>query len=434
MLALLEHSVTRLGGTYAMEDTDSMAIIATKNGGSVPCEGGTSLVTNQPSINALSWKQVEEIACRFEALNPYDRSAIPGSVLKIESDNFDPKTKKQRQLYCLAISAKRYALFLKDRRGNPELLRKDSNNETDRWSEHGLGDLLNPIDPESEDRLWVGQVWKKMVLNCLGKPASDLEFETRPAVGRVTVSSPAVARPLENFNAGKHYAQQIKPFNFLLTCHVKPFGHPKGADPERFHLVAPYDNDATQWLKKMWIDQYTGNTHPITTGDSGIRNTARVKTYGDVLREYEHHPESKCADAAGKPCEQQTVGLLQRRHIRVDQVRYIGKESNRLEAVDAGLVHSGADIYTEYVDKTRDEWQTHILPLLKRMPLQNLIDQSGLSRRALLDIRAGRSRPHRQNQERLTRIAGSDMATRAYSIPLVHQHAEERFSVNGHKA
>jgi hypothetical protein len=408
MLALLEDSVTKLGGTYAMEDTDSMAIIATKNGGTVPCEGGTSLTANQLSINALSWKQVEEIACRFEALNPYDRSAIPGSVLKIEGDNFDPKTKKQRQLYCLAISAKRYVLFLKDRRGNPELLRKDSNNETDRWSEHGLGHLLNPIDPESEDRLWIGQVWKKMVLKSLGKPAPDLAFETRPAVGRVTVSSPAVARPLASFNAGKPYAQQIKPFNFLLTCHVKPFGHPKGTDPERFHLVAPYENDATQWLKKSWIDQYTGNAHPITTEDNGTRNTARVKMYGDVLREYEYHPESKCADAVGNPCERQTIGLLQRRHIRVDQVRYIGKESNRLETVDAGLIHSGADIYTEYVDKTRDDWQTKILPILKRIPLSLLTRESGLSRRALLDIRAGRSRPHPKHQKRLTSIAGSN--------------------------
>ena len=29
-----------------------------------------------------------------------DRDAIPGSVLKIEADNFDPKTGRQRQLWC----------------------------------------------------------------------------------------------------------------------------------------------------------------------------------------------------------------------------------------------------------------------------------------------------------------------------------------------
>jgi hypothetical protein len=191
----------------------------------------------------------------------------------------------------------------------------------------------------------------------------------------------------------------------LLTCHVKAFGHPKGADPERFHLVAPYNNKWTEWLKMNWIDQYTGNTYRITsTGNNGTRQTALVKTYGDVLSEYEFHPEAKCADAAGNACEKQTVGLLQRRHVSVDHVRYIGKESNQLEAVDAGLVHSEKAIYTEYVDKSRDEWALKILPALKLIPLSVLIRESGLSRRALLDIRAGRSRPHQKNQNLLKSI------------------------------
>jgi hypothetical protein len=37
MLALLEHCVSELGGTYVMEDTDSMAIVATERGGLVRC-------------------------------------------------------------------------------------------------------------------------------------------------------------------------------------------------------------------------------------------------------------------------------------------------------------------------------------------------------------------------------------------------------------
>jgi hypothetical protein len=248
-----------------------------------------------------------------------------------------------------------------------------------------------------------------MVLKALEMPTQNLDFENRPAVGRVTVSSPAVIRPLANLNNGKAYPEQIKPFNFLLTCHVKAFGHPKDAAPEHFHLIAPYNNNSTQWLKMDWIDQYTGNTYRITTaGNNGTRKAARVKTYGDILREYEYHPESKCADAAGNACEKQTIGLLRRRHICIDRVRYIGKESNQLEAVDAGLIHSDKSIYTEYVDKNRDEWQTKVLPALKRLPLSRLISESGLSRRALLDIRAGRSRPHPKNGDRLTAVVRSN--------------------------
>ena len=60
-------------------------------------------------------------------------------MLKIEEENFDPKTRKPHQLFCSAIAAKRYALFNVDLDGGIAV-RKNS--------EHGLGHLLNPIDPE----------------------------------------------------------------------------------------------------------------------------------------------------------------------------------------------------------------------------------------------------------------------------------------------
>jgi hypothetical protein len=68
MLALLEHSVSALGGTYAMEDTDSMAIVATEQGGTIPCKGG-NLVSNKGTegIKALTWKQVRQIVAKFKA-------------------------------------------------------------------------------------------------------------------------------------------------------------------------------------------------------------------------------------------------------------------------------------------------------------------------------------------------------------------------------
>ena len=93
------------------------------------------------SVRALTWKEVDGICELFSALNSYDRTAVPSSVLKIEKDNFDPLTGKQRQLYCVAISAKRYALFVKDENSVPGLLKKKVNNKKDRWSQHGLGHL-----------------------------------------------------------------------------------------------------------------------------------------------------------------------------------------------------------------------------------------------------------------------------------------------------
>jgi hypothetical protein len=234
----------------------------------------------------------------------------------------------------------------------PVMLRKDANNKKDRWSQHGLGHLLNPADHESDDRDWIGQVWLNILRRALGLKAEKLEFENLPAVGRTSVSSPAVMRAFKSFNEGKCYADCIKPFNFVLTCQVAAFGHPTGANPERFHLIAPYNPDSRVWLKRKWIDQYTGKSYRITTeGYHGGRKTARVKTYGEILREYEFHPESKCADADGNTCGKQTVGLLARRHVQIDWIRYIGKESNALEAVEAGLIHSADAVYTEYCNQ-----------------------------------------------------------------------------------
>jgi hypothetical protein len=392
MLALLERCVSDLSGTYAMEDTDSMAIVATQHGSLIECPGGPYRRNGKPAIRPLSWAQVASIARRFEQLNPYDRTAIPGSILKIEDDNFDPETGRQRQLWCLAISAKRYALFVRDPLGEPALLREGVNNKEDRFSEHGLGHLLNPTDPQSDDRSWIAQAWLAIVRHSLGLFAKPLRFQRRVAVGCTTVSSPAVMKPLQSLNDGKPYNKKIKPFNFILSCHVRKFGHPIGVDPETFHLIAPYETDPRKWEAMQWIDQYSkdGKRYRIrTSGHHGSRSVARVNSYSDVLRSYEHHPEAKCSDAQGKPCRKQTVGLLGRRHIAIDGFDYIGKESNKLEQVEEGGVPAESDVYTIYGDQGRDEWKAKWLPLLRSTPVSEL-EGHGVSRATIYAACSGR--------------------------------------------
>lgn len=145
-----------------------------------------------------------------------------------------------------------------------------------------------------------------------------MHFADVPAVGRITVTNPGILRALEHLNNGKEYADQIKPFNFLLSCHVSPFGHPLGIDVERFHLIAPFETNPNKWTEGKWIDQYSGNEYRVcTNGNYRSRQSARVKTFEEVLEEYEFHPESKCADARGRCSTRQTQGLLYRRHIRL---------------------------------------------------------------------------------------------------------------------
>jgi hypothetical protein len=108
--------------------------------------------------------------------------------------------------------------------------------------------------------------------------------------------------------------------------------------------------------------------------------SSRPSPAGDVVTEYEFHPEAKCADAFGNPCDKQTIGLLQRRHIRIDLIKCIGKESNSLE-------HSEKNVYTEYSDPKRTEWITKIQPAIRKVELVALVKACGkrLSRREIIE-------------------------------------------------
>jgi hypothetical protein len=74
----------------------------------------------------------------------------------------------------------------------------------------------------------------------------------------------------------------------------------------------------------------------------------------------------------------------------------IGKESNSLESVEDRTTHSEVNVYTECVDPKRTEWITAIQPTLKNAKLKVLEKacENWLSRRELIELRAGRSKPH----------------------------------------
>lgn len=398
MLALLERSVTDLGGTYAMCDTDSMAIVATERGGLVPCPGGLERLMKKPAVRALSWQQVTDIRRRFGRLNPYDPGKIPGSVLKLENVNLDEHG-NQRQLWCYAISAKRYCLYTLDDRREPELVK---------WSEHGLGHLLNPTDPDSEDRDWMRQVWEGIVREELQLPHQWPGWLDRPALSRLTVSSPELLKPFADLNAGKPYPDQVKPFSFLLVGHVRPFGHPEGVDPARFQLVAPYESDPRMWLQLPWVDRYSCKRIAVsTTEEMDGPELARLQTYRDVVREFRTHPEAKSTGPDGEPCGRGTVGLLQRRIVQETYLAHVGKEANKLEEVEAGLEQDPEVIYTEYRRDRMFDWDVEILPVLKRLPAHYLASTTGSSVRTIKAIRNGHQRPRERFEAVLRNIAAT---------------------------
>jgi hypothetical protein len=398
MLALAQRSVSEHGGIHVMCDTDSLAIVSTAHGGLIPCLGGPERLSDgREAVRALSWTNVETIREMFTTLNPYDQATVPGSILELEKENFDEATGHRRQLYCYAISAKRYALFNTAEDGAP-VLRK--------WSEHGLGHLLNPTDPEGEGRDWIRALWEGIVTEALGRVYRWPDWLNKPAIGRVTISSPHLLHPFSNLNRGKPYAEQITPFTFLLSAHVAPFGHPEGVDPKRFHLCAPYTSDPNQWLKLTWIDVHSKKSYRVsTTALTGGEFTARVKTIEELINRYHHHPEAKSLGPDGKPCGPKTIGVLARRPVIALYLTQIGKESNRLEDVEAKLVHDLDDVSTEYRDRRRDPFWILVIPVLRGMPRTQLLKETGLSKNALKSILAGRAWARQKTMLMLTRAA-----------------------------
>lgn len=71
----------------------------------------------------------------------------------------------------------------------------------------------------------------------------------------------------------------------------------------------------------------------------------------------------------------------------------LGKESNSLEEVEAGVEHDVENVYTEYIDPSRTHFARHVLPAVKAARLVDLERACAprIKRRALIDIRAGRS-------------------------------------------
>ena len=403
-LALLERSVTDAGGSYVFCDTDSMAIVATEAGGLVPCEGGAHDLDGAEAVRALGWTQVDEIQARFDSLNPYSPS-VGCRVLEIESENYADKAEtERRQIYCLAISAKRYALYSLDDAGLPQLRRAgpDDDWQGEKWSEHGLGHLLSPVDLKFKDREWIRELWELEIRRTLNLPADEPDWLDLPALGRVSVTKPHVYRAFRTYNDGKPYADQVKPFNFMLAAHLSQFGLPREADPTAFQLIAPFEDDRSKWGSIRWINRDSPTElYEARTKGPPEPGVPRISAFHDVLSEYRVHPEAKSLAPDGGRSAWHSQGVLRRRPIVADRVIYIGKESNEFEDGGAGLVHDGDGVS---IYGRRDEWE-ETRQVLRAIPRQQLIAASGIDRSLMHRYVNGAVTPRADRRDHLGQIA-----------------------------
>ncbi len=254
--------------------------------------------------------------------------------------NFDEGT--QRQLFAHVISAKRYVLFSET---------EDGAFHIEKCSEHGLGHLMSPLPQGSEEK-WAECLWKLILLEERGIPHETPEWLKYPAVSRVSVSTPVYFRGfLRGFNA-LPYTERIKPFGFLLSCTVSRLGHPHGADPKAFHLLAPYSTDPRKWGSQMWTDAYSGAEFGVVTGASHLPGLESIRSLADIKADFLAHGEMKSETPDGEPAGARARGVLQRLHVPPARIVLIGKESNRLDEVEAGLHGDWREVLADYESRT----------------------------------------------------------------------------------
>ncbi|MHA6732301.1 hypothetical protein, partial [Devosia sp. A369] len=315
--AITERLVDDAKLDWSFCDTDSMAIAK----------------PDEMSAEEFSDK-VQRIAEWFEGLNPYD---FDGSILKVEDVNYHPtEPRTLMPLFCWAVSSKRYALFNLDRHSKP-VLRKAS--------AHGLGHLRAPYDantpamgiPEPEldllkigVELWQHDLWYQIISAALfGQPDQvDLAFHPAlnlPAISRYGATSPRLLAWFKRYNQNRIYADQVKPFGFLLALlagqiaageeilQQKPTGRERS--PKPIKPIAPFNLDPAVAASTAF-DRETGNA---------ILASA-LKTYAQAIAQYHLHPEAKFLNG-----DYVDKGATRRRHVVSVAVQHIGKEANKWE-------------------------------------------------------------------------------------------------------
>ncbi|HYK94349.1 MAG TPA: hypothetical protein VE011_00560 [Candidatus Dormibacteraeota bacterium] len=416
LLALAQADVEARGGTYVAYDTDSLIVVASETGGFIACpEGIERLPDGRAAVRALSYAEVEQLRGELNALNPYRRGAV-SSMLKLEDQNFallgydeDHNAIVDRarpaELWAFAQSSKRYVLYNRGEDGAVEIRKP---------SEHGLGLLRAPVDPPTDWnrpwRYWVEVVWRRRIAEAEGRdPGPEPAWFERPAVSQLPVSSPAVLSAFRGMNAALPFADQVKPFGFLMMGHVDALASPQTGADERVTPVAPYNNNPAELLSLEWRDRRTGKPIKVTTKPGGRPGYVRLKTYGDFVRELAAHPEYKSGHPGGGLGRRSSVGVLPRLRVKaVGLPVHIGKESNRLDEFADGLVHDAEDVYVVYRDERR-EWEAALAPLRRLRDTKgwwHLAEASGLSERALRYAMNGGKMPHERARRALLALLG----------------------------
>jgi hypothetical protein len=375
LLAMLERSVIDLGGTYLMCDTDSMAVVASENGGIIECNGGPHRTPEgQDAIKALSWAEVHKVVNKFQSLNPYNPKIVPGSILKIEDINFDTDG-RERHVWGYGISAKRYALYVYE----------GSRVRIIKASEHGLGLYYRPKegrDSECDVALWIKEGWLWILDTALGISSSEPDWFKVPVMRRIAITTPNVMAALRKLNR-----DQARPYNFAMSPVVVNLS---GAPVT---LLGAFEKDSSRWGCMRYINIHDGAEYTLNPPSLLVL----PQTFEMVFSQYIRHPEAKSLAPDGTLCKGDTRGLLRRYPVTATSFQLIGKETEHgwEHAEDVSTLMPSLVRYHQNKGTLNQKLQEQ----LKKIPIRVLEERTGLSRHTVLRARRGQ-RIHQASMDR----------------------------------
>jgi hypothetical protein len=127
-------------------------------------------------------------------------------------------------------------------------------------------------------------------------------------------------------DADKPFNKKIKPFNFMLI----------GSERNDVIPCLPFNKEVSEIQYKPFVDYKTD-----TASDKLLLpSQAYWYTLDDILTKYVRHNDNKF--------DYDIEGIAHRKHIVVNRIRYIGKESNNLEDNLTGIEDP------DYLEYTRD--------------------------------------------------------------------------------
>lgn len=425
MLGLLEYEIQSRGGVSAFCDTDSLAIVSSRDGSGLAFRDHRGKAIQIPM---LTWGQVTEVLGKFEVLNPY-RSGKP--LIKLEKENFTDKdlSKPRVDLHAYVIAAKRYALYVPagSQGGLPTVVKP---------SYHTLGIVEPPHAAQGREiENWIDETWLHIVAGRAYAPP----WAEQPVEFRTAVSRPEIKRSFRNLraqNAPKtgnnwmdHYLAAVKPFSSLAVIQKsqdKFSLNPLESDALKgVPVIAPVGHDQNS-SASAWIAKNSGRPvfllrpeepvgRPAGLGEeefarllderrlerqAAIRSIERrgglfttYMTFAELLADYRHHRENKSLDAYGEETDRETRGLLHHPRVRVTELLFTGKESVLHEELETGVVaEEEAEAYRFMIRPERDTTVELVMEVLRLLPSVEL-KRLKIGWRMAQEIKAGEVGP-----------------------------------------